>query len=350
MRGTVLLCSLTMAVLGAGAAAVLASPVRSGATYDGRGRQPHFSLAPSAGGPDGSFIVRLVVAHSGRRVKIFVWGLPVACQPGYFDAMADPGAGTIRRHGTFRASLPVQSGSKLTLAGRFLAHGLARGTFTYHGGPSRKGCGANGIWTAHVKPPPPPVQHFVGATDQGTQVTLERTIERTPHVTRFTFGSLRTNCGAAQVATGTELGPPFDVQFAIPVHQNSFSGDYFAEAFDIKITGSFGVGNSVSGTVTYGDRGGCNTGDVHWTANPRRKPDRLTAPVSKRSGRRLGPNEKGECGDTEKTGRRANAPAARGVNRQIAVPFGAGSQNPVYTSVSDSQRGRFDAPVLLTRV
>jgi hypothetical protein len=271
MRRTVVVFSLTMAVLGTGAAAVLASPVRGGATYDGRGRQPHFSLAPSAGGPDGSFIVRLVVARSGRRVKSFVWGLPVACQSGYMDAMADPGSGAIR-HGTFRAGLPVQYSSKLTLAGRFLAHGLARGTFSYRGGPSLKGCDANGIWTAHVKPPPPPVQQFVGTTDQGTQVTFERTIERTPHVTRFTFGSLQTNCGAAQVATGTELGPPFDVQFAIPVHQNSFSGDYFDEAFDIKITGSFGVGNSVSGTVTSGDRGGCNTGDVHWTANPAASP------------------------------------------------------------------------------
>ena len=150
--------------------------------------------------------------------------------------------------------------------------GLANASGSARAQPSRKGCGANGIWTAHVKPPPPPVQHFVGATDQGTQVTLERTIERTPHVRGFAFGSLRTNCGAAQVATGTELGPPFDVQFAIPVHQNSFSGDYFDEAFDIKITGSFGVGNSVSGTVTYGDRGDCNTGHVHWTANPAASP------------------------------------------------------------------------------
>jgi hypothetical protein len=273
MRRTVVLFSLTMIVLGPGAAAVLASPVRRGATYDGRGRQPHFSVTPSAGGPDGSFIVRLVVARSGRRVKSFVWGLPVACHSGYNDAMSYPGSADIRRDGTFRARLPASnSASRLTMTGRFFAHGLARGTLHYQGGGPLKGCNASGIWTVHVKPLSPPVQQFVGTTDQETQVTFERTIERTPHVTRFSFGSLQTNCGAAQVTTGTKLGPPFDVQFAIPVHQSSFSGDYFDEAFDIKITGRFGAGNSVSGTVTYGDRGGCNTGDVQWTANPAASP------------------------------------------------------------------------------
>jgi hypothetical protein len=112
------------------------------------------------------------------------------------------------------------------------------------------------------------VQHFVGNTNEGTQVTFERTIERNPHVTRFDFGPLQTTCGPLTVATGTELGPPFDVQFALPVHQNSFSGDYFDEAFDVRITGQFGANNSASGTVSYEDRGGCNTGEVHWTAGP----------------------------------------------------------------------------------
>jgi hypothetical protein len=269
MRRMVVLLGLVVAVLGAGAGAGWASPVRRGATYDGRGRQPHFALAPS---PDGSFVVRLVVARSARRVTSYVWGLPVACRSGYIDAMADPGSAAIRRDGTFRASLPVQYGSRLTMTGGFLSHGRARGTFRYRGGPALKRCNADGIWTVHVKPPPPPVQHFVGTTDQGTPVTFERTIERTPHVTRFTFGSLTTNCGTTQVATGTELGPPFDVQFAIPVHENSFSGDYFDEAFDVKITGSFAADNSVSGTVSYGDRGGCGVSDLHWTANPASSP------------------------------------------------------------------------------
>ena len=153
--------------------------------------------------------------------------------------MSDPGSAAIRRDGTFRARLPTaNSASRLTMTGRFLAHGLARGALHYQGGRPFKGCNAEGVWTVHVRPPPPPVQPFVGTTDQGTQVTFERTIESTPHLTRFTFGSLQTNCGPSQVATGTELAPPFDVQFAIPVHQNSFSGDYFDEAFDIKITGS----------------------------------------------------------------------------------------------------------------
>jgi hypothetical protein len=272
MCRTAVLFTLCVTGLGAGAAAAVASPVRRGATYDGRGRQPHFSLTPSAGGPDGSFTLRLVVAHNGRTVKSYMWGLPVVCNSGYIDAMADPGSTAIRRDGTFRASLPVQYGSTLTLTGRFLTHGLAQGTFRYRGGPLLKRCTADGIWSARVKPPPPPVQQFAGTTDQGTQVTFERTIERTPHLTRFTFGSLQTNCGPRQVATGTELEPPFGVQFSIPVHQDSFSGDYFDEAFDIKITGSFGAGNSASGTVNFGDRGGCNTGEVRWTANPTTSP------------------------------------------------------------------------------
>jgi hypothetical protein len=276
MRRTIVLSTLIFAVLGAGAAAAVTSPVRRGATYDGRGRQPHFSLTPGGGAPDGSFILRLVVARSGHRVEGYVWGLPVACHSGYTDAMADPGSARIRRDGSFRASLPVKFGSRLMLTGRFLAHGRARGTLRYRGGAPLKGCNADGIWTAHVKPLPPPVQHFVGTTDEGTQVTFERTIERHPHVTRFDFGLLQTNCGPTNVATGPELGPPFDVQFALPVHQNSFSGDYFDEAFNVVITGQFGDNNSASGTVGYGDRGGCNTSDVHWTASP--VPSRQASP------------------------------------------------------------------------
>jgi hypothetical protein len=267
MRRTVAVFAFIVVGLGVGAVAAVASPVRRGAIYDGRGRQPHFSLPNGAS--YGSFVLRLVVAPNGRRVsRLYVWGLAVACHGGFTNPDIGSAPAVIRRDGTFRAPLPVTFSSALTLTGRFLAHGRARGTLRYRGGAPLKGCNADGVWTAHVKPPPPPVQHFVGTTGQGTQVTFERTIERTPHLTRFDFGSLQTNCGPRQVATGTELGPPFDVQFALAVHQHSFSGDYLDEAFDVKITGSFGADNSASGTVNYGDRGGCNTGDVHWTANP----------------------------------------------------------------------------------
>ena len=268
MRRTVMLLTLIVAVLGAGARAAVTSPVQRGATYDGRGRQPRFLLPPGRGGPDGSFILRLRVASSGRRVeRVDLWGLPVACsRSSYTDAMAQPGSAGIRRDGTFRASLTAAGGTALTLAGRFLPHGHARGTFHYRGRGPLTGCNADGIWTAQVKPPPPPVQQFVGTTDEGTRVTFERTIERHPHVTRFDFGLLQTNCMPLKVATGPELGPPFD-EFALPVHNNRFSGDYFDEAYDITITGSFGAKNRASGTVSFVDRGDCHTGGVRWTAH-----------------------------------------------------------------------------------
>ena len=265
MRRTAILLALIAAVLGAGASAAVGSPVRRGATYDGRGIQPHFSLPP--GDADGSFILRLRVARSGRRVeRVDVWALPVACRGGYIDAMPEPGTAGIRRDGTFRTSLPANGNTPLVLAGRFLSHGRASGTVRYRGRGPLKGCNADGIWTAQAKPPPPPVQHFVGTTSEGTRVTFERTIERHRHVTRFDFGSLRTNCGPSGVATGTELGPPFD-EFALPVEDNGFAGDYFDEAFDIALTGSFSANSQASGTVSYVDRGGCRTGDVHWIAH-----------------------------------------------------------------------------------
>ncbi len=268
MRRTAILLALIAAVLGAGASAAVSSPVRRGATYDGRGIQPHFAVPPGEG--DGSFILRLQVARNGRRVaRLDMWGPPVACRGGYFDTLAEPGSAGIRRDGTFRVSLMANGNTPLVVTGRFLAHGHARGTFRYHGEAAAKGCNADGIWTAHAKPPPPPVQHFVGTTSEGTRVTFERTIERHRHVTRFDFGSLQTNCGPSGVATGIELGPPFD-EFALPVENNRFAGDYFDETFDITLTGSFSTTNQASGTVSYLDRGDCRTGDVLWTAHVRR--------------------------------------------------------------------------------
>ena len=103
------------------------------------------------------------------------------------------------------------------------------------------------------------------------RVTFQRTIERHPRVTRFNFGSLKTyvdqtTCGTVTVATGPELGPPFD-QFTLPVHHRSFSGEYFYEVYGIDISGRFDAKNQASGTVSYGDRGDCRTGIVHWTAD-----------------------------------------------------------------------------------
>ena len=146
-----------------------AAPVRRGATYEGRGRQPQFPLSP--GGPDGSFIIQFRATRDGRRVtELHVWGLPAACtRPArsYIDPSPAVGSARIRSGGTFRADLNATisgiAGSKVIVTGRFLSHGGARGTLDYRGprGPQR-GCTADGSWAARVKPPPPPVQHFTG--------------------------------------------------------------------------------------------------------------------------------------------------------------------------------------------
>jgi hypothetical protein len=229
------------------------------------------------GGPNGSFPLQFRVARSGRQVtQLQVASLDCAMPQvgGYGEVEAGVGSARIRRNGTFRATLMSASGNVVTMTGRFLAHGRARGTLRYRGRGANKGCNVNGIWTARVKPPPPPVEHFTGTTEEGTVVTFERTIERDPHVTRFNFGSLSTalsngqNCGHTIVATGlTDFGLFFGAEFALSVHDGSFSGEYFYEYY-VDISGSFGANDQVSGTVSYGDRGGCSTGVVHWTAQP----------------------------------------------------------------------------------
>ncbi len=144
-----------------------------------------------------------------------VWDLPVACKglrstdlPSYL--VVD--SARIQRDGTFRTNFGIPG--RITLTGRFLGHGRASGTVRYRVRGPDKGCTADGIWTAHVSPPRPPVQHFAGTTSEGTRVTFERTIERHPRVTRFDFGLLRVkfpdgdSCGSRGVATGQVPGAP----------------------------------------------------------------------------------------------------------------------------------------------
>ena len=271
------LLTVIVALAGVEAMAAVASPVR-GATYEGRGRQPHFLLAGS-GAPSGSFIVQFRVTRNGRQVtQLYVSGLIAACSPGRYTQPAPRvGSAPIRPDGTFRAdmrdTISGARGSPIMLTGRFLSQDRSSGTLRYRGRGPYKGCNADGIWTARVKPPPPPVQHFTGTTDQGTRVTFERTIERRPRVTRFKFGSLRATfadgeqCGPVTVATGPEFVPPFN-QFSLPVHQGRFFGRYFpGGGYGVDISGRFDVKDQASGTVSYADRGDCSTCTVHWTAH-----------------------------------------------------------------------------------
>lgn len=269
------LLGLLVAVLGLGAVAWAGSFARRGATYIGRGRQPHFRLA---GGAAGSFIVQFRVTRKRYRVtQLYVWNLTAACgRARYMEPDPAVGAASIRRDGTFRAVMQDMTAgarrSPITLTGRFLSRGRSRGGLRYSGRGPYRGCNIGGVWTAHVKPPPPPVQRFTGTTDQGTPVTFERMIERHRRVTRFSFGLLRATfpdgeaCGPVQVATGRYLVPPFN-QFSLRVRQGRFSGEFFpGGAYSIHISGRFAANDHATGTVSYADRGDCRTGTVSWSA------------------------------------------------------------------------------------
>ena len=96
---TTVLLSLIVGVLGLDAMAWATSPVRRGATYDGRGRQPHFSLAGARGGPSGNFILQFRVTRNGRPVtQLYVWDLAVACARtgGYMQPSPEVGSARIR--------------------------------------------------------------------------------------------------------------------------------------------------------------------------------------------------------------------------------------------------------------
>ena len=263
-----------VALLGLETMAAVASPARRGATYEGDGRQPHYS--------EGRFVLQFRVARNGRQVReLQVPYLDVDCTRDHRELQIPSpvvGSAHIRGGSTFRAVLRdgregTAVGGPVEFTGRFLSRGRARGTLRYRGRGQYRDCKADGTWTAHVKPPPPPVRRFTGTTEQGTRVTFERTIERHPLVKRFDFGWLRATyawigvqCGPVKVAAplGTE---PWWNQFALPVNHRRFSGRYSGFG-SIYISGRFDAKDRASGTVSYGDRGDCVTGDVHWTAHP----------------------------------------------------------------------------------
>jgi hypothetical protein len=260
----------TAAVFAAGAAGAMASRLRSGARYDGIGQVVHFAppqgqersscYSPSCALADVNFDIRLDVARSGREVKVVVSGLAGACGGtlGRYIFPA-PASAAIRRDGTFRRVLRDGSPQFLVVAGRFLAHRRVRGTLRY------LDCPADGVWSAYVRPLRPLVQQFIGNTDEGTPMMIERTVEPIPHVTRVYFASLQTNCGA------TPLGPLFSGQLALPVYPG---GGFHVSVLGFgdngfTFSGRFGTGNSASGTLNNLalSRGCASDQDVHWNAS-----------------------------------------------------------------------------------
>jgi hypothetical protein len=214
-RVALALLTLIVVLLGLEPMAAVALPVRRGAWYRGTGRQPHWP-AGGTDGVSGNFIVSFLVARNGR----------------------------------------------------------AGGTLLYRGRVGlNKGCKADGTWTARAWPPPPPVKHFAGKTDQGTRVTFDRTVEGHPRVTNFNFGLLRGTtpsdgtCSASPYTPG--LVPPW-YPFALPVNNGRFSGEYVERGggtWDVDISGRFDAKDRASGTLSYGDRGDCHI-QADWTAHP----------------------------------------------------------------------------------
>jgi hypothetical protein len=268
------LSTLIVTLLALEAMPAVASPVRRGAWYRASGRQPHYS--------PGAFGLQFRVTRDGRQVTLLQ--LPaivtVACARAPRSLGLAPGYGSarIRHDGTFRVDLIATgvadaAGTTVTVTGRFLSNGRARGTLRYRGRGTYKGCNADGIWTAHAWPPLPPVQHFRGTTTQGTRVTFERTIESHPRVLRFNFGSLRATkgvpgCAPVPSTTSSAFGPPWEF-FTLPIKRRRFSGTYLGvdEAYVVDVTGRFDAKDQVSGTVSYQDRVDCVTGVVRWTAH-----------------------------------------------------------------------------------
>ena len=218
---------LTLLVASVGAEPAAASSARRGAWYRASGRQPHF--------PAGAFGLEFRVTADGRRVTLLNLSaiVSVACAPAPRSLGLAPATGSarIRHDGTFRADpratgVAEAAGTTVTVTGRFLSHGRARGTLRYRGQGQYTGCNANGIWTAHAWPPLPSVQHVRGTTTQGSRVTFDRTIESHRRVLRFKFGSLRaTNsdpgCTSVPPTASPAFGPPWDV-FTLPVKHRRF--------------------------------------------------------------------------------------------------------------------------------
>jgi hypothetical protein len=249
------------------------SPVRPGAWYRATGHQPH--------DPAGAFSLSFRVAPGGHRLTLLQVSsiLEVACVPGprSLGLASDLGSARIQRNGAFRTTLTAigagdAAGTTMTVTGRFLSKGRARGTVRYRGPGPYQGCNANGTWTAEAWSLPP-VQHFQGKTAQGTRVTFDRTIAGHPRLLRFDFGTLRATAGVpgcAPVSPTTSIasGPPWTF-FTLPVKQRSFSGTYLGvdEAYVVDVAGRFDTHDRASGTMSYDDRVDCSTGVVHWTAH-----------------------------------------------------------------------------------
>jgi hypothetical protein len=266
--------AMFLGVLGLETAAAVASPIRSGASYQGSGSQQI--------GQNGVFAVQFRVARTGRELtQLQLSRFLVPCNSGQLSATTfGVGSARIQANDTFRVAISPEVNATtpawhaFTVSGRFLRHGRARGTLRFRGSGPLAGCNTSGIWTAVVTAHLPPEQIYSGTTDQGTPVTFLRVLGAHPHVKSFDFGALHSTTGcyvASGVITLSNPVPPGNY-FVLPVvevsGQPSFGGlwDYGGD-YLMTVNGTFANGQA-TGTVSYTDRGNCYTGVVQWTAYP----------------------------------------------------------------------------------
>lgn len=260
---------------------VLATCGQTGASGSSSGPPGGFSSAGAAGSrtpqPGSTYIARngpgngseelfrLHVSSNARVVSIPAAQLGLTCVHNHLeDLFANTHAGRARigRDKRFVLDLRVASGSttggarRLRLTGRFVAGGKVSGSILW----IAAGCAVDTAWSATVVPR---YQRWAGTTSASTTVTFQRTIETSPHVQAFSFGTLKATCPG-----GSHEAKTVSVDAYAPVAGGSFSSEgEDTESEDARITGRFTSATQAHGTVSVVGRDDCAVTGVTWTAH-----------------------------------------------------------------------------------
>jgi hypothetical protein len=260
---------------------VLAACGEAGASGSSDGPPGGFSSAGAAGGrtpqPGSTYIARngpangseqlfkLHVSSNARVVSIPAAQLGVTCVHNHLeDLFADTHSGRaqIGPDKRFVLDLRVLAGStkggarRLRLTGRFVAGGKVSGSILW----SAVGCTVDTAWRATVVPR---YQRWAGTTSASTTVTFQRTIETSPHVQAFSFGTLKATCPG-----GSHEAKTVSVDAYASVAGGRFSSEgEDTESEDARIAGRFTSAMQAHGTVSVVGRDDCAVTGVTWTAH-----------------------------------------------------------------------------------